>query len=548
AKSLACLATLQPELAQRLHWPADGEHLFRDDHGQWTLCHRGTNFPATLCAEEIATACEEIDPAFDGTLLLFGVGLGELLSALLERAPGAHIVAWERDPWMLRQALSLWDWTHALESDRLRFAMHAELGPLVHDGLDGPRVLHPLLARVYTNERVLVQDGIQSRRAFVCTGTLFVDSLADALREQGYSVMSLDVECLAEEEIDLALQCWQPELVAGINSVHGLAEFCEERGVNYMCWEIDPAMDEPRALAFPSSRAHLYTYRQENIQAFRNAGYSQVEYLPLAADPNRRQPQVLDEGQLERYGARVSFVGASLMRNVQAFTESFLEQCAVWQAGSPERVRHVMRDLVIAQQQDFSVYSLPDLLDKALPGFRAHSQSMGWSDPVLFLAEISAAEKRLNYMACLREHGPVVWGDEGWSQLEAHGVRFNGPALHDTELPLIYSGSTINVDIGRLYQNGIVTMRIFDILACGGFVLAEHSAALAELFDLGVEIESYRSVQELQEKVQHYLAHPEQAREIAQRGYHAVLARHTIRCRVQHMLAGFGEAERTAVA
>jgi spore maturation protein CgeB len=185
---------------------------------------------------------------------------------------------------------------------------------------------------------------------------------------------------------------------------------------------------------------------------------------------------------------------------------------------------------------DYSHYAVPDCLDGVCPGFRDHEVSNGAIDPARYLGEIAAAEKRLNTMAALAAHAPAVWGDSGWQRLQDHGVRYLGSALHETELPLIYSGSTINVDVGRIYQNDIVTMRIFDILACGGFVLAEHSPALKELFEIGVEVESYSSLTELQEKVAYYLEHPEAARTIAERGRQAVLERHTIDQRIEAML------------
>ena len=75
-----------------------------------------------------------------------------------------------------------------------------------------------------------------------------------------------------------------------------------------------------------------------------------------------------------------------------------------------------------------------------------------------------------------------------------------------------------------MYQDDIVTMRVFDVLACGGFVLAERSSALAELFEIGAEVDCYASADELEAKVAHYLAHPDSARAIARRGREAVCA------------------------
>jgi spore maturation protein CgeB len=83
-------------------------------------------------------------------------------------------------------------------------------------------------------------------------------------------------------------------------------------------------------------------------------------------------------------------------------------------------------------------------------------------------------------------------------------------------------------------------MRVFDVLACGGFVLAERSEALAELFEIGVEVDCYANADELEAKVELYLREPERARAIAVRGREAVQRRHTVAARVRHMLAASG--------
>ena len=84
----------------------------------------------------------------------------------------------------------------------------------------------------------------------------------------------------------------------------------------------------------------------------------------------------------------------------------------------------------------------------------------------------------------------------------------------------------------------IVPMRIFDILACGGFVLAEHSQEIGQVFEIGESIVTYRNLEELLSKADYYLRHPQEAQEIAERGRKAILRDHTIAGRVGHMLDG----------
>ena len=91
-----------------------------------------------------------------------------------------------------------------------------------------------------------------------------------------------------------------------------------------------------------------------------------------------------------------------------------------------------------------------------------------------------------------------------------------------------------------VYQLDIVTMRVFDVISCGGFILADRNAAVLELFEDGVEIETWITVEELKQKCEYYLAHPEQARDIAERGRARLLREHRIVDRVQEMLTRAG--------
>lgn len=535
-RNLASLQIAQPELHTRLHWSVSGEHVFVDTDGEWKYQIHDTKVALVPSVEDRRAALSGIAANPSGSVWLFGVGVGQLLAELLQASPAAKVTAWERDPWILRQALTEHDFTRAIESGTLRFALNADLVWM----LDGARaqqiVMHPVLARIYNNERELLHADMTRPRSLVCCGTLFVESLADGLRAEGYSVFSFDAERQSPEELERVLKTWRPEFIAGINYIHGLAEWGEQHGVDYLCWEIDPAIDRPAPLTGPAPSARIFTYRESNVRLFEQAGLENVRYMPLAADPERRKPADLSAEERARYGADVSFVGASMVRNVEPFQEKFNALLTAWGVVPPEFGPQVIAEVAAAQRSDFTRYMVPELLEKLLPGFREHCTSAGAPDPAVLLGEVSAAERRLNYLVELANHDLVVWGDNGWRQLSAYGVRTPGSALHETELPLIYSASTINVDVGRLYQSDIIPMRIFDILACGGFVLAEHSEALANAFDIGVELDSYRTLPELQSKVAHYLRHPEEARTLARHGREAVLARHTIRGRVQEML------------
>ncbi len=63
-----------------------------------------------------------------------------------------------------------------------------------------------------------------------------------------------------------------------------------------------------------------------------------------------------------------------------------------------------------------------------------------------------------------------------------------------------------------------VNMRLFEATGAGAFLLTQHVPDLHRFFEPGYEIETYRSADELIEKIRYYLAHPDEREAIARRG------------------------------
>jgi spore maturation protein CgeB len=85
----------------------------------------------------------------------------------------------------------------------------------------------------------------------------------------------------------------------------------------------------------------------------------------------------------------------------------------------------------------------------------------------------------------------------------------------------LYRESKINLNIAvwdTSKQSG-TNLRIAEVPAAGGFLLSEHSPELSNYLVPGVEIETYRSVEELREKIVYYLEHEPDRRDIARRGW-----------------------------
>jgi spore maturation protein CgeB len=99
----------------------------------------------------------------------------------------------------------------------------------------------------------------------------------------------------------------------------------------------------------------------------------------------------------------------------------------------------------------------------------------------------------------------------------------------------------LNITRGPFYaaETGI-NLRIFEALAAGKFLLTDYCDEVAELFDVGKEIETFKSSCELREKVDFYLAHPERRLEIARHGHQKYLENFTWKARAQYLASLIG--------
>ncbi len=106
-------------------------------------------------------------------------------------------------------------------------------------------------------------------------------------------------------------------------------------------------------------------------------------------------------------------------------------------------------------------------------------------------------------------------------KLHAHNC---GRVDYHTQMPLVFAGSRINLNISLRSIHSGIPLRVLDIMACGGFVLSNRQPEIAEYFGEGVEIATFGSVEECMDKVHYYLAHEEARRRIAEAGQRKVQA------------------------
>jgi spore maturation protein CgeB len=85
-----------------------------------------------------------------------------------------------------------------------------------------------------------------------------------------------------------------------------------------------------------------------------------------------------------------------------------------------------------------------------------------------------------------------------------------------------------------------VNCRLFEAAGCGAFQIADWKPALSDLFEPEKEIVTFRTQKDLKEKVDYYLAHPDERREIADRAYVRAHREHTYERRIESIIEKLG--------
>jgi len=81
---------------------------------------------------------------------------------------------------------------------------------------------------------------------------------------------------------------------------------------------------------------------------------------------------------------------------------------------------------------------------------------------------------------------------------------------------------------------------LFETAGCGGFQIADWKPTMAECFEPEREMVTFRTAQELQEKVEYYLAKPDERQAIADRAYARAHREHTYKHRLTEMFRVLG--------
>ncbi len=344
-----------------------------------------------------------------------------------------------------------------------------------------------------------------------------------------------------------------PAFVFSINFFPAISYTCNRFKVPYVCWSVDSPVPELFSNALKNEWNRIFLFDRAQYRFFHPFNPEHIFYLPLASNVKRWENIVLNmtEEDFVKYGGDVSFVGS-------LYTEKCRYDRLPRMAAAPGNpaseipvlsryTQGFVDGLIEAQLKVFGYNFIADTLpgrvireiaDADLDFYKGSDTYMD-TDRYLaahqYIGVKLAAVERERTLNRLAKHFHVnLYTHSDPSPLPS--VHCMGPAKTLTEMPKIFHASKINLNITmRPIETGL-SLRVWDVLGCGGFLLTNYQAEIPEFFEIGRDLETYGSMEELEQKVQYYLAHDKERMEIAVNGYEKVAGLHTYEIRIAEMI------------
>lgn len=326
--------------------------------------------------------------------------------------------------------------------------------------------------------------------------------------------------------------------VFSINFFPSVSDVCNIWGIPYLCLIVDSPVLElfSTSLANPCNKVFLFDRQLYND--FHHINPDGIFHIPLATNvrDNYATAAMASSADRARFSSDISFIGSL-----------YSEKCLYNQITLPEKMRGYVDGLIEAQLLVYGYNFIeecvtPELIEafcKVRPELINFPDSMKVDTKAVIAQHIIsvkvAEQERLRYLKVLSEHFNVdlYTGSDTSSMPLIHNRGF---AKTNTEMPIIFHQSKINLNLTAKSIRSGLSLRIFDVLGCEGLLITNYQAELPEHFNIGEDLEAYTSLDDLMGKCEYYLSHDKDRQEIAHNGFEKVKKYHTYDIRLTQML------------
>lgn len=378
-------------------------------------------------------------------------------------------------------------------------------------------------------------------------GSICEPDIIDVLRAYGINVIEESTEITrksisGEERITRIAEHLLKEdihYVFSINFFPYISDICEKLNKIYLCLSVDCPVLELLSDSIRNTCNRIFLFDYAQYLRFHPENPERIFYLPLATNASRWDTVIgqADNTTHKKYRSDISFVGSLYNEknildklSLSPYTKGFVEgicnsQICFCGEYLPEKV---LTDEVIREIKE----KIPAYPQISSPCKDADRYIV--SNTVLGMAVTE--KERHSVLNTIAEHFPVTLYTRSDTASLSGNITCKGGVSTLTEMPLVFHNSKINLNITmRPIQTGL-SLRIWDVLGCGGFLLTNYQEELSEYFEIGTDLDCYYSSEDMLDKIDYYLTHDDIRSRITQNGYEKVKSMHTWQNRIEELL------------
>ncbi len=372
------------------------------------------------------------------------------------------------------------------------------------------------------------------------------DILEKNLLGLGHEVVPCSIKCehytkdltLAGEMIKL-IHSVEADAVISFNYYPIISMVCKTAGILYYSWVYDSPHYTLLAKTVSYDCNRIACFDGGLAKRLERSGINTVRHLPLGFDET-----MFDGAQdPDRYRCDVSFVGSLYTGKYNYYdTLDMSDDIRRYVDGTVEKGIFSYKDISAGKScssgedgPDAGVETDTDLIPRLkqildegelLPG-EDYNEDVGYIFDTAVVKKKMTVEERSILLTRVYDSGFDLNLYTGSDVTGLHGLNSvnKGYVDYRTQMPSVFKGSRINLNITlRSIETGI-PLRALDIMGCGGFLLSNYQKELGEYFREGTEMVMFYDLDDCIEKIGYYLEHEEERKSIASAGRRAVAER-----------------------
>lgn len=313
------------------------------------------------------------------------------------------------------------------------------------------------------------------------------------------------------------------DCVFTLDFVPVISTVCETYKIRYLSWVVDSPCFPLYSKTISNCVNRIFIFDYALYKKFHLKNPNGIFYQALGSDTSLFDQYIPTQKEKAAYSCDISFIGSL-----------YTEKCLYTDAVLPPHLKGYFNGLMDAQLLVHGYNFLEDVLtldicnefrqymtwDSSFLGINHEEDIIGIVANTFLGLKVSEQDRICTLNSLAKNHSVHLY--TGSDTTPVPDVMNKGYADSSTMMPYIFKCSKINLNItSKTIKTGL-PLRIFDILACQGFLITNFQAEIPEYFEDGVDLVTYDSIPNLLRKVDYYLQHEKERLQIAKNGYEKV--------------------------